>query len=405
VTNYGNPNTPGSGGIYKITSSSPINFSLSSKSASTSQVTTGSTVTYTIVVRSTGVPVNDTVRMTDTVPAGLSYVAGSLASSSGAIDASAAPTLKWSGTMSTTPTSIVTITYRALVTASSIQLITNTATIDPVLNPPFTRSATITVTTSGPNLSGSTKHASAASAQWNDVLTYTIVLRNSGQAFTQTVRVTDTLPTGLNYVPGTLTATRGIPDETSVPVLKWNGDMLNTSAVTITYQAAMVAFTSQTVSNTATIDPGVGVPFNRSAAVTVNGPDLASSTKQTSSNTARIGEVVTYTIVVRNAGGRFPATVRVTDTLPSGLAYAPGSLAATSGTPDASSAPTLKWSGVMSTTPVVTMTFAVSVTTPNTTSIVNTVTIFPGYGSPLTRTASIIANPDESFLPVIRRNG
>ena len=82
VTDYGQ------GRILKITSPSPINFSTSSKSASASQVTTGSTVTYTIVVRNTGVPFYDTVRVTDTVPAGLSYVAGSLAASSGAIDAS-----------------------------------------------------------------------------------------------------------------------------------------------------------------------------------------------------------------------------------------------------------------------------------------------------------------------------
>ena len=157
VTDYGQ------GRIFKITSPSPINFSTSSKSASANQVTTGSTVTYTIVLRNTGVPFYDTVRVTDTVPAGLSYVAGSLAATSGVIDASGAPTLKWSGTMSTTPTSIITITFRALVTAGSLQPITNTATIDPVLNPPLTRSAVITVTTSGPNLSGSSKQASASS--------------------------------------------------------------------------------------------------------------------------------------------------------------------------------------------------------------------------------------------------
>ena len=397
VTDYGQ------GRIFKITSPSPINFSTSSKSASANQVTTGSTVTYTIVLRNTGVPFYDTVRVTDTVPAGLSYVAGSLAATSGVIDASGAPTLKWSGTMSTTPTSIITITFRALVTAGSLQPITNTATIDPVLNPPLTRSTVITVTTSGPNLSGSSKQASASTAQWNDVLTYTIVLRNSGQAFTQTVRVTDTLPVGLAYVPGTLTATRGTPDDSAAPSLKWNGDMLNAPAVTITYRATVTTFVSQTLNNTATIDPGVGVPFDRSASVTVTGPNLTGSAKLASFGTARSGDVVGYTIVVRNTGGSFPATVRVTDTLPAGLEYVPGSLTATSGTPDASSAPTLKWNGVMSVTPVVTVTFAVSVTAPNAATIVNTATINPGYGSPFGRAAPIVVNPYELFLPLILR--
>jgi hypothetical protein len=58
----------------------------------------------------------------------------------------------------------------------------------------------------------------------------------------------------------------------------------------------------------------------------------------------------------------------------------------------------------MSLTPVVTVTFAVSVTAPNTTAIVNIVTINPGYDSPFTRTAVIIVNPHESFLPVILRS-
>ena len=76
------------GRLFKITSPSPINFATSSKSASASQVTAGSTVTYTIVVRNTGMPFYDTVRVTDTLPVGLSYVAGSLTATSGVIDAS-----------------------------------------------------------------------------------------------------------------------------------------------------------------------------------------------------------------------------------------------------------------------------------------------------------------------------
>lgn len=398
VTDYGQ------GRIFKITSPSPINLSTSTKSASAGQVATGSTVTYTIVLRNSGVPFYDTVRVTDTVPAGLQYVGGSLAASSGTVDAAAAPTLKWNGTMSTAPTSIITITYRALVTATSIQPITNTATINPALNPPFTRSAVVNVTTSGPNLNGSTKQVSAPSAQWNTVLTYTIVLRNSGQFFTQTVRVTDALPTGLAYVPGTLTATSGTPDAAAAPVLKWSGNMSTTSVVTISYRAAVTAFVSQTLNNSAAIDPGVGTPLNRSAAVIVNGADLSGSRKQASSSTARNGAVVTYQILVRNSGGVLPATVRVTDTLPAGLIYVPGSLAATSGTPDDGSAPTLKWSGVLSVTPVVTMTFAATVTTANAAHIVNTATINPGYGSPFTRDADIIVNPHELFLPLILRN-
>jgi len=180
--------------------------------------------------------------------------------------------------------------------------------------------------------------------------------------------------------------------------------MLNAAAVTITYRAAVTAYTSQTLSNTALIDPGFSAPFNRSAAVVVNGPALTSSTKLVVPGTAQSGEVVSYTIVLRNTGGIFPAIVRVTDTLPADLSYVPGSFMATSGTPDASSAPTLKWSGVMSSTPTVTLTYAVTVATTSTALISNTALINPGYAPPFARTASVVVNPYNLFLPAIWRN-
>ena len=338
--------------------------------------------------------------MTDTLPASLSYVAGSLAATSGAIDASAVPMLKWNGVMS--PTAIVTITFRAVVTAGPNQIVTNTATIDPALNPPFTRSASVTI--AGPNLSGSTKQASASTTYWNNILTYTIVLRNSGLPFSNMVRVTDTLPAGLVYLTGSLTATQGAPDDSDEPTLRWNGDMINTSAITISYRAAVTAFTSQTLNNTALIDPGFSAPFNRSAAVTLNGPHLTGSAKQVSSATAQSGEVVTYTIAVRNTGAIFPTTVRVTDTLPAGLVYLTGSLTATQGVPDDSDEPTLKWNGVMSVTPMVTLTYAATVATASSTSIINSASINPGYAAPFARTAILLVNPQVMFLPVVLRS-
>jgi uncharacterized repeat protein (TIGR01451 family) len=225
-------------------------------------------VTYTIILRNTGVPFYDTVRVTDTVPAGLSYVPGSLAASSGSIDASAAPTLKWSGTMSTTPTSIVTITYRALVTAGPGEIITNTAVIDPALNPALTRSATLLI--GGPNLTASKKQVSAHRAWLSEVLTYTIVLISSGDAFTDTVRITDTLPAGLGYLPGSLKAHAGVTDDSAAPILKWSGVMSTAPVVTVTFAVSVATPNAAAIVNTATIHPGYGAPFTRDATIVVN---------------------------------------------------------------------------------------------------------------------------------------
>lgn len=128
--------------------------------------------------------------------------------------------------------------------------------------------------------------------------------------------------------------------------------------------------------------------------------DLSSSTKTVSGAIAIYGDVLTYTIVLRNTGGAFSNTVRVTDTIPSGLNYLPGSFAASLGVVDESGAPTMKWSGVMSNTPTVTLTYAVTVSTLNTALITNNADIHPGVGLPFTRSADVIVNPHRVYLPL-----
>jgi uncharacterized repeat protein (TIGR01451 family) len=140
-----------------------------------------------------------------------------------------------------------------------------------------------------------------------------------------------------------------------------------------------------------------------SAPIVPPAPDLSTSAKTVSPGAAQQGNIVTYTIVLRNSGGAFTQTVRVTDTVPGGLSYLSGSFTATLGTPNASSAPTLKWNGVMSTTPVVTLTYAVTVATTSTTTITNMVTINPGYALPFTRMVSVLVNPRSVFLPLMLR--
>ncbi len=133
----------GTGALYKITSASPINFSTSSKQASSSQALTGQVLTYTIVLRSTGAPLSSTVRVTDVVPTGLSYMPGTLATTHGLADDSAAPTLKWNGVMSATPA--ITLAYAVTVATTSTEMISNTALINLGYAPPFARTASLIV--------------------------------------------------------------------------------------------------------------------------------------------------------------------------------------------------------------------------------------------------------------------
>jgi len=130
------------------------------------------------------------------------------------------------------------------------------------------------VSTAPSDLSLSTKSASTVIADAGNVLTYTIVLRNSGEAIADTVRLTDVLPSGLTYQPGSLTATLGSVDDSAASTLKWNGVPLNTPTITITYIVTVTTSATQAVSNTVTIHPGFAAPFTRSVTILLNGPRI-----------------------------------------------------------------------------------------------------------------------------------
>jgi uncharacterized repeat protein (TIGR01451 family) len=133
------------------------------------------------------------------------------------------------------------------------------------------------------------------------------------------------------------------------------------------------------------------------------GPDLSTSAKAASTTVAQPGQVVAYTITLRNSGDPFTYSVRLTDTVPAGLSHISGTLTATLGTPDEGDAPTLRWSGVLSDTPVVTVTYAVTVasSTSTTQTIRNTVTISTEPVGVLTCTATVVVNGRPIYLPVV----
>jgi uncharacterized repeat protein (TIGR01451 family) len=131
--------------------------------------------------------------------------------------------------------------------------------------------------------------------------------------------------------------------------------------------------------------------------------DLSLSTKTASPAAPEAGEVVTYLITIRSQGVVLTETIRLTDVVPSGLAYVPHSLNASAGTTDDSGAPTLRWTGTVSGTPTVTINYAASVTETQPRTIVNTATLDGGSAGRLNLSARIIANGHETFLPVIAR--
>ena len=109
------------------------------------------------------------------------------------------------------------------------------------------------------------------------------------------------------------------------------------------------------------------------------------------------GQTVTYTIFIRD----LPTTVQMTDEVPSSLSYIPDSLTATMGTVTGTNAPILQWSGVLSPTPAVTITYAATVNTAAIQVITNTAFVAAQGYQTISSTATIIANGYPVYLPLV----
>jgi len=129
---------------------------------------------------------------------------------------------------------------------------------------------------------------------------------------------------------------------------------------------------------------------------------LEGSTKTVAPVRAGPGDVLTYTITLRNPGPALPG-VRVTDTLPGGVHYL-GNLWASSGTCGEAGG-VITWTGAVSAVVPVTITYGVTVsqhaTEPQ--ALVNTALLEDGLGRTWERGAVAILNGHPVYLPTVMR--
>jgi len=434
----------------------------------------GQAITYTIAVRSLTIPLTATVHLTDEVPIGLSYVPGTLTSTVGTVTDDDAPTLHWSGVLSPIPA--VTVTYGVTVSATAPQVITNTAVIAATGYQAISRTATVTVVQapSQPDLSPSYKAVSPQYAVHGEHVTYTIAIHNATSPLTNTmIRPSPTdchqllhfgdFEGGYDRVISYWHA--GEPGAFQRQSrYRYDGDYsmrLHASLGSYPVCEALSPYLYQTVQipsevytmTTMHVRGKLLVADSESLCcrATTDADDLLYLQVKNSSGDDLYESVIANGGVVNKTWGgfeenvtddvgpyahredelqaRFYAThdgdfdctffyldalecevctewlIRLTDTVPDGLSYVSGTLTATAGTVTDVAAPTLRWSGVLSPTRDVTVTYAVTVSTTAPRVITNTAVItVPGYQI-ISRTATMWANPYGVFLPVVMRNG
>jgi uncharacterized repeat protein (TIGR01451 family) len=171
------------------------------------------------------------------------------------------------------------------------------------------------------------KRVSNATPNINDVITYTVELRNDGPSNATGVEVTDSIPAGLEYVShstsqGSYDVATGLWSVGSVPA---GGGATLTISARVRSFARLVNVAEITKSDQPDNDstPGNGDPTEDDYASVPLSPQIADLELTKRANTSRppLGATVIYTVELTNRGPSLATGVQVTDKLPAGLTY------------------------------------------------------------------------------------
>lgn len=283
----------------------------------------GTTRAYSLAVRNVGtLPTTGTTTVTDTLPAGLGFVAGSGPSWSCGASGQDVTCTRTSAIAAGASPSVITL--QVTVGAAAAPSVTNTASVDNAGDRNASNDSDSDPTTVlAADLALSKSHEGDLLA--NAPVTYEIDVDNVGTADTRSATtVTDTLPAGLTYQ-----GSEGADWSCSA----------SGQAVTCEHADAIEASSSaSTLELRARVEPDAGDEIANTATVSVAGDSSAANDSDT--DTAGVGRVdveidkshsgdlprggrTVYQLAVSNGGSSATTgPVRVTDVLPSGLRYA-----------------------------------------------------------------------------------
>jgi len=323
----------------------------------------GDTLEYTISSRNTisdGVVTNFTI--SDSLPDGLEYVAGSLKVDGTAVtdaqdnDAGDVTDGKVTGRLGdVTDTNAHTVTFQAKVKAGQVNKdIQNTATVGGDNTPPDNPSVVVHVDPKDPELQSEKSFTIEKKADGNtdtehpesgDTLRYKIQTKNTvPDSLVKNLIISDTIPDGLTYVPGSLTvdgtavtdgADNDAGDMTDGKVTGHFGDVLDTDTHTIEFLVTVQSGQAgHDIENTATVGGDNTPPDHPNTVVEVypRDPKLESTKEMRNLTTGNpnqifVGDILEYTISSRNTVSDGVVTnFTISDSLPDGLEYVAGSL-------------------------------------------------------------------------------
>ena len=361
------------------TLSVPVSVLTITGTANVSTATPGTTVSYTVTVTNSGQVAYTSAGFTDALSGVLDDATYNLNATATAGSVSyTSPTLTWTGSLAVGATATITFSVT----------VNNPDTGDKIL------ASTITSTSAGNNCASGSTDARCAStvtvlipgltialtantgtATPGSVVHYTITVTNSGQTAYTGAAFADSLGGVLDDAAydGDATATAGTVSYAS-PALSWTGNLAIGATATITFSVTVnnpdtgdKVLATTVTSATAGSNCAVGSTDARcSVTVVVLVPALTIAVSAGSGTTAP-GSVVHYTITVTNSGQTAYTGAAFADSLGGVLddAAYDGDATATAGTVTYAS-PVLSWTGNLAPGAVATITFSVTVNSPDT---------------------------------------
>jgi uncharacterized protein len=257
-TEDGNPDDDSSTETTTVTASAGLSIT---KEDISDPVTAGTNLTYTITVGNQGPSNAASVSLSDTLPAGTTFV--SLVSPGGwtcATPAVGAGGMISCSNASLAPGSAVfTLTVQVGSSVANGTVLSNTAMVSSTTSDPnpgnesATADTTVTNTASQASVTG-TKTVSGNFAP-GGTITYTVVLSNAGPGTQQDNpgnEFTDVLPAGLTLVSAAATSGTAVAT-VGTNTVTWNGSIAASASVTITITATVTGSLGSTITNQGTI--------------------------------------------------------------------------------------------------------------------------------------------------------
>ncbi|MDK7423871.1 beta strand repeat-containing protein [Bacillus paranthracis] len=305
------------------------------KSTNKQFATIGDTISYTILISNSGNTGATNVQLTDPLPNGTILTPGTVTLNG---------VLQNVNSLVALP--IGTIPGGATFTLSFQVTVINITAQNPIINnafasylytvnpslPPNSKTANSNSVTSTIRLANlqATKSVDKTFAEVGDILTYTFALTNNGNVTANNVLLSDSIANGTSFVPNSVIV-NGVNQPGATPASINIGSINANTTITASFQVLITSIPNPNpISNSASIsynfivDPNASpVSKNTTSTTTftqVNDANVISA-KTVDKRFATVGDVLTYTVVLTNAGSVSADSPTFVDTNPDGTTF------------------------------------------------------------------------------------